>query len=84
VGPIEPMNEDLRVVTEEFERAGGVVLHPDEFVAALNPEFMIEWAAPILGAEHPALAQAQAQLQDGAFFDSLLTVREALRNLPTR
>jgi len=84
VGPTEPMNEDLRVVTEEFERAGGVVLHPDEFVAALNPEFMIEWAAPILGAEHPALALAQAQLQDGAFFDSLLTVRAALRNLPTR
>lgn len=68
--------------TEAFESAGGIVLTPDEFLAALNPEFMIDWAAPILGADHPALAQAQAQLQNGDFFDSLLTVREALRTLP--
>jgi hypothetical protein len=26
-----------------------VVLHPDEFVAALNPEFMIEFARSMLG-----------------------------------
>jgi hypothetical protein len=69
-------------LAEDFEAAGGITLHPDEFLAALNPEFMIEWATPILGADHPALAQAQAQLQNGDFFDSLLTVREALRTLP--
>jgi hypothetical protein len=69
-------------LAEDFEAAGGITLHLDEFLAALNPEFMIEWATPILGADHPALAQAQAQLQNGDFFDSLLTVREALRTLP--
>jgi hypothetical protein len=69
-------------LAEDFEAAGGITLHPDEFLAALNPEFMIEWATPILGANHPALAQAQAQLQNDDFFDSLLTVREALHTLP--
>jgi hypothetical protein len=71
-------------LAEDFEAAGGITLHPDEFLAALNPEFMIEWATPILGVDNPALAQAQAQLQNGDFFNSLLTVREALRTLPER
>lgn len=77
-----PAQPDNVHVVDDLQRAGVVVLHPDEFLAALNPEFMIEWATPILGADHPALAQVRDQLQNGNFLDSLLTVREALRTLP--
>ena len=35
----------------------------------------------ILGVDHPALAQAQAQLQEGDFLGSLYTMRQALRTL---
>lgn len=69
---------------EDLERAGGFTLTPDEFLAALNPEFMIEWATPILGAAHPALVDAKAQLSAGDYFTSLLTVRRALRTPPER
>jgi hypothetical protein len=82
VGPIDPLDEDLRMVTGDYEAAGGLVLHPDEFMAALNPEFMIEWAEPILGSGHPALVDARVQLEDGEFLTSLLSVREALRTPP--
>jgi hypothetical protein len=68
----------------DLQRAGGVVLSPDEFMAALNPEFMMQWATPILGPGNPALALAQQQLAQGLFFDSLLTVRNALLTLPDR
>jgi hypothetical protein len=70
--------------TVEFERGGGIVLTPDEFMAALNPEFMIDWATPILGSESTALAEARAQLEAGEFLQSLLTVRQALRTPPER
>lgn len=63
---------------EAFEMAGGVVLHPDEFFAALNPEYMIDFAASYLGAGHPALVQANQELAEGKYFTSLLTVRNAL------
>jgi hypothetical protein len=69
-------------LAEKFELAGVVVLHPDEFLAALNPEFMIEWATPILGSEHPALDEARQQLVESNFLASLITIREALRMLP--
>jgi ligand-binding sensor domain-containing protein len=71
-------------LAEDFERAGGIVLTPDEFLAALNPEFMIKWATPILGPEHLALGEARAQLEAGEYLTSLLTVRDALRTLPER
>lgn len=71
-------------LAQNFELAGGIVLHPDEFLAVLNPEFMIEWATPILGSEHPALDEAMQQLMDGNFLTSLITIREALRTLPER
>jgi len=64
---------------EAFESAGGVVLTPDEFLAALNPEFMIEFATPRLGAGHPALAEAQQLLDEERFLESLLAVREGLK-----
>ncbi len=65
--------------TAAFEAAGGLVLNPDEFMAALNPEFMIEFTKPILGAAHPAIMAAQVQLAQGNYLGSLLTIRDALR-----
>jgi hypothetical protein len=82
VGPINPLNEDLRLVTDEFTRRGGLLLTPDELMAALNPEYMIGWAASMLGSGHPALRQAQNYLDQGQYFQSLLTVREVLRTFP--
>jgi hypothetical protein len=64
---------------EEFENAGGIVLHPDEFFAALNPEYMIEFATNYLGSEDSNLIKAKTQLSEGKYFSSLLTVRNALR-----
>lgn len=69
-------------LAEDLKMAGVLVLLPDEFMAALNPEFMIEWATPIVGAEHPALDEARQKLAEGDFLTSLLTIREALRTLP--
>jgi hypothetical protein len=48
----------------------------------LNPEFMIDFATPVLGEGHTALIEAQAQLDQGEFLDSLVTIRAALRSLP--
>jgi len=84
VGPAGSISEDLRLVTEEFERRDGVLLTPDEFMAALNPEYMIEWATPMLNPNEPALDEAQRLLDDGQFIQSLYTVREALRTFPER
>ncbi|MGA2490014.1 MAG: hypothetical protein ABSF99_07475 [Anaerolineales bacterium] len=78
------LSEDLRLVTEEFERRGGVLLTPDEMMAALNPEYMIGWAAPMLGSNNPALAEAHTLLEEGKFLESLYAVREALRAFPER
>lgn len=69
-------------LAEDLEMAGVLVLSPAEFMAALNPEFMIEWATPILGSEHPALDEARQQLAEGNFLTSLLIIREALRTVP--
>jgi hypothetical protein len=66
---------------DRLEAGGGVVLHPDEFLAALNPEFMIDWATPYLGAGHPAILEAQALLGEDRFLESLLAVREGLKEL---
>jgi hypothetical protein len=63
----------------EFENRGGIVLHPDEFSAALNPEYMIEMAIPLIGSEHPAILEARRQLEVGEYFNSLMTIRDALR-----
>lgn len=75
----EPLADSPRLFTEKLESAGGVVLTPDEFIAALNPEYMIEFATPILGAEDSSLTAAKQQLVAGEYFSSLLTVRQALK-----
>jgi hypothetical protein len=66
-------------IVQQFEAAGGLVLTPDEFIAMLNPEFMIEWATPRLGASHPSLVEARAHLAAGRYMESLLAVRGGLR-----
>jgi hypothetical protein len=65
---------------EKFENAGGILLSPNEYMAALSPEYMIEFAKPYLGADHPAINEANRQLLEGRYMESLLTIREALSN----
>jgi hypothetical protein len=71
-------------LTKKFEDAGGIALYPHELLAALNPEYMIEWATPILGEQHAAILRAQDQLDNKLFLESLLTIRSALRELPSQ
>src|SRR6185503_7557007 len=46
---------ELARLGEQLEAAGVVVLTADEFMAALNPEYMIAFAAPRVGAANAAL-----------------------------
>ena len=62
----------------EFQRLGGTVLRTDEFVAALNPECMIQFAEPILGTSHPQVVAAKNLLTSKKIVESLLTIRGAL------
>ena len=62
----------------EFERVGGTILRPDEFVAALNPEYMIRFAEPILGTSHPQVVAAKNLLTSKKIVESLLAIRGAL------
>jgi hypothetical protein len=75
-----PTNADLQAITTGYEADEVVVLSPDEFIAALNPEFMIEFAIPYLGERHRAIQAARAQLRTGQYFESLYTIREALKD----
>ena len=77
----EPYAEALGA---QFAQAGGLVLHPDEFLAALNPEFMLEWATPILGEDSAGLSSARQKLSRGDYLGSLLATRAALADLPER
>jgi hypothetical protein len=58
-----------------------VLLTPDEFVASLNPEFLVEWAIPRLGSDHPAVVEAKALLLDRRFVDALVAIRAGLVTL---
>lgn len=64
----------------KFEQNGGVVLTPDEFVAALNPQYMIDFAKPILGAEHSAMLDAEQELGVGNYYQSLMKIRAGLNS----
>jgi PKD repeat protein len=75
---------NLESLTDQITEAGGTVVHPDEYMAALNPEFMLEWAAPILGEDNTQLSLARQKLSRGDYLGSLLTTRLALANLPER
>ena len=76
-----PVQSDVLDLVDQMESAGILVLTPDEYMAALNPETMIEFATPLLGADHQSLVQAQALLERGEFFQSLLAVRKGLSDL---
>ena len=67
--------------TRLFESGGGLVLTPDEFMAALNPEYMIDMATPILGAGDSSVVRATEQLIEGDHFGSLLTIRSGLKGI---
>jgi hypothetical protein len=71
-------NADIPSLAGQLQAGGVVVVTPDEFMAALNPEFLIAFAEPRLGSGNPTLAQAKTQLQAGQFMDALLSVRAAL------
>jgi hypothetical protein len=66
---------------EDFERAGGVTLTPEEFLAALNPKYMIGLGEKLLGVKHPDLIRARTLLKKGDFLTSLLSARKAMKNL---
>jgi hypothetical protein len=68
--------------TTAFEEGGGTVLTVDEYLASLNPEFMIDWATPILGQQSAALQSAQDLLGTGQYLESLMAVRGGLKHLP--
>jgi hypothetical protein len=74
----EDLDQRVKTMTGELESAGVVVLRPEEFMAALNPEYMIEFATPILGADHAAIGKARSLLNAGEYYDSLMEVRKAL------
>lgn len=57
-----------------------MVLSPDEFLASLSPEFMIDLADQEVGASHPALTRARSQLQSGHSVESLVSIRTAFLN----
>ena len=68
----------LSEFTETFEAGGGVMLTMDEFMAALNPRFMVAFAAEQLGADDAGVRTARRLLRKGRFWDSLIAVRQAL------
>jgi hypothetical protein len=76
----ERLTDTPREFAEKFETAGGILLSPNEYMAALSPEYMIEFAKPYLGADHPAISEANQQLLEGRYMESLLTIRTALSN----
>jgi hypothetical protein len=79
VGPIDPLNEDIQIITKADEV---IVLHPDEFMAALNPEFMLEWSKKFFGGSNQELESARTLLDQGNYIESLIAVREALKKFP--
>jgi hypothetical protein len=79
-GPdLDRPRRELPALAEELEALGVRVLTPDELMAALNPEYMLGFAVPRLGARHPAVLQARAELAAGRYYEALLTIRAALR-----
>lgn len=76
-----PQPDNVKSFVDQIEKSGGVSLTPDEFLAALNPEYMITLANKYLGAGNQTVIQAQTELDNGEYFKSLLTCREALINV---
>ncbi len=71
-------------LADDMQAAGVLVLTPDEFMAAINPEFMTNWATDVLGTFHPDVRDATDYLNTGDYFESLLAARRALGPQPRR
>ena len=80
-GPIDRL-DDAMLLGEEFENTGGIVLHPHEFAAILNVEFMSEFVEEVLGGSSVAAADVQLLVDDGRWFEALRSIRAALQVLP--
>jgi len=78
VAPPERMT-DVPRFAEDFEKAGGITLSAEEFLAALNPKYMIKLAEKLAGAQDPDVVQAKALLGSGDYMGSLLAARKALK-----
>jgi PKD repeat protein len=79
----EPEQSALTLIEAIIDN-GFTLLNPDEYMASLNPEFMLEWATEILGNGNAELDLAGQQLEEGKYFDSLVTIRKALKILPEK
>ena len=77
-----PLNDLPRAFLREIEHSGGLVLSPDEFLAALNPEYMLAWAETMLPPSELQIARLLLSRDD--YLGSLISIREALSELPMR
>ena len=66
-------------VWDKIEAEGGLYVSPNAFMASLNPEFMIDFAHTYLPAGNELVAEAEAQLSQGHFYNAVLKIRQALR-----
>jgi len=65
--------------TQLFEDSGGAVLTPDEFMAVLNPEYMLGFASQYLGESDSAVVAAKELFDNGRIMKGLGIIRTALR-----
>ena len=63
-----------------IESGGGLMLTIEEFMAALNPEYLLDLAIRMVGADHPLVMQAEQELAQGEYAAALISVRRALRD----
>lgn len=78
---MDGMNRIAETFANIFEPGGGIILTPDEFMASLNPEFMISFSQNFLNPSDPGLIQAKQEFDNRDYFQSLLTIRSALASV---
>ena len=81
---INPYDPGVHTVALDFENrftlAGGMLLTPEEFVASLNPEFMLDLAKRYIGTS-PDIVEAEQLLIENDYLKSLLASRRAVKVL---
>ena len=84
VDNINPFDNQLSVTPNEFENKfinrGGIILKPDEYIASLNPEFMLELGKKYLG-QNNEVTEAEMLLNEKKYLESLLKIRTALEDI---
>ena len=65
-------------LSDEIKQRGGMVLSPDEYMASLNPEYMLALAAERLSNSDSNVRLAANLMQANKYLDSLMTSRGAL------